>query len=229
MNNIENEIQGIAERIILLRKQLSYATHKKRILLAELKQLSNLEDQLKIKLEEEQTREKVLLDIRTPKLLEGDTLLVKLNREQTEIISIPLDTVEQYSYPDIICMSDADPNNIRVEFEEVHLCIEQNVEQYIACQDVIEESTTLGEYPENYVSHDFPSASLHANHAMVALSTTINNSEVDAIVAAITSTIESSTWQNEDSYSNTANDTLPVLKDAKKFSFGKFSNVSSIK
>jgi len=147
VDNTENEIEAIAERIKLLRKNLLNSGRQKRSLLAELVQLLKVQDRMKIQLDEELAREKVLLDRRTERQRHFDecTRLLKfstLESLEKTIISIPLNRVEEQSSSLYIPYTPVDdPNNTPVKLEEVHLCDEQYPEEFAARRDSLREST----------------------------------------------------------------------------------------
>jgi len=224
LDDIGDELEAISERIKLFRKKLSDTTQRKRWHLLELKKLSDLEDQLKIKLDEELSSEKVLSGSLTEKLRDGCNWRFEFNTVEhleKEINGIPLDTVEE-SYPIVISYAqDADPNDMQVKLEEVHSSVEEDMAEHVASQDVLNESTALEEYPDSY---NAASDSWHADQSMDSM----NNTEVDETFAAITSVMVSSTWQNRGSCSNTAKDITPVLRNATKYSSGKFLRACTV-
>jgi len=159
-DNTNNEIEAIAERIKLLRMNLLNSGRKKRSLLAELVQVLKVQDRMKIQLDEELEREKVLLDRRTERQRHFDecTWLLKfssLKSLQKEIISIPLNRVEERSYPLYIPYTPVDdPNDTSVKLEEVNFCDEQYAEEAIASRNLLHESTVQKKNPgPSYPQH----------------------------------------------------------------------------
>jgi len=219
MDGIANKIEVVAERIKLLRKKLLNSKRKKSTLLAELVKLSKVEDDLKIKLDKELARKNVLLNKQTEKRMDVNSSVLKYKSVASltnEDIFVPLDTVERYSYPNINRTLDDDPNIVPVKLEEVQFVETQDEEELVENPDVLHESFTLDEYPDDF---DDPFDSPCANQSM-----DVDDSKVVGATAAaasassatITSPVKLSTEQDEGSRSNAANDVSLVLRKVKK-------------
>jgi len=188
----EDELEAVTERIQLLRKELSNTKHKKCMTMATLKQLSELEDQLQIKLDEELRSEKALLAKRTRKHIKGDNLLFKFNTVEsldTEITSIPLDSVEKYLFPDITCTYDSDPSDdVTVKLEEVDSCGELYEDEYSVNENVRNDASGL---EENLDDYEAPSNSHHANQFMeVDSSTCATSAPIPTILVSLTCEVQ---------------------------------------